>query len=53
MEDCYQILGIPSSASASEIKRAFRRKAKELHPDIPVGGQAVIDRQERMRDLIR
>jgi len=53
VEDCYQILGIPSSASASEIKRAFRRKAKELHPDIPVGGQAVIDRQERMRDLIR
>ena len=34
MEDCYKILGISSSASVAEIKSAFRRKAKELHPDI-------------------
>jgi hypothetical protein len=31
--DLYKILGISSGASASEIKVAFRRLAKQLHPD--------------------
>lgn len=53
MEDCYRILGISSSASASEIKRAFRRKAKAIHPDIPGEETGGADRQERMRELIR
>ena len=35
IEDYYKVLNIPPSASTSEIKRAFRKKAKELHPDIP------------------
>jgi len=29
----YAILGVPTNASASDIKAAFRRKATELHPD--------------------
>ena len=29
----YEVLGIARGASAEEIKKAFRRKAKELHPD--------------------
>lgn len=33
MEDCYKILGVRQNASASEIRRAFRKKAKQLHPD--------------------
>ncbi len=33
MEDCYKILGISSGATAAEIKRAYRKKVKELHPD--------------------
>lgn len=33
MTNPYKILGIRSDATASEIKRAYRRKAKELHPD--------------------
>jgi molecular chaperone DnaJ len=31
--DYYQVLGITREASPEEIKRAYRRKAKEFHPD--------------------
>ena len=32
-KDYYDVLGITRGASADEIKKAFRKKAKELHPD--------------------
>ena len=32
--DYYEVLGISKSASEAEIKSAFRKKAKEFHPDL-------------------
>lgn len=33
LEECYQLLQLNAGASKDEIKRAFRSRAKQLHPD--------------------
>ena len=47
MKNYYDILGIKQGASDSDIKKAFREKAKMLHPDIAGSTQS-----EAMRKLI-
>jgi molecular chaperone DnaJ len=46
--DYYELLGIARDASEEEIKRAFRRLARELHPDV----SDAPDAEERFREVV-
>ena len=46
--DYYELLEVARSADEQEIKRAFRRKARELHPDV----SDAPDAEQRFRELV-
>ncbi|MGI9433829.1 MAG: DnaJ C-terminal domain-containing protein [Geminicoccaceae bacterium] len=47
-EDLYSILGVSREASQDEIKRHYRKLAKELHPDLNPGDEAIAERFKRV-----
>jgi hypothetical protein len=48
-EDLYAILGVSPDASADDVRHAYRRKARNCHPDV-TGEPAAAARFRRLRD---
>ncbi|MGH1480141.1 MAG: DnaJ C-terminal domain-containing protein [Geminicoccales bacterium] len=47
-EDLYNILGVSRQASQDEIKRQYRKLAKELHPDLNPNDETIAERFKKV-----
>lgn len=51
VKNLYDILGVPKTATQDEIKKAFREKAKILHPDTVIDGAEKKRLEEQFKEL--
>ena len=49
-ESPYDILGVPEGAPLDEVKRAYRKKARENHPDLNPDDPAAEERMNKINE---
>ncbi|MDO4733143.1 MAG: J domain-containing protein [Bacillota bacterium] len=49
--DPYQVLGIPSTATDEEVKKAYKKLAKQYHPDMNVGASNLKELEQKFKQV--